>query len=155
MSESDKVAPKLGVSRRGFLKAAVATLGLAAVGKGAEVIGQVLSAPNSYQKEAGEQLDRKDVAKQIVEVMDDSEVVQSGGLAVRNEPRIPVKGEPPGVEYRLPPGTRLEAIPWVGRSIEIPATRSAEWAAFRDDKGQIRFVNARFLKNITLQSKIP
>ena len=157
MSETRNESPtSVRTTRRGWIRGALAAIGVGVVGsavlKGAEMVG---SAPNSYQKEAGEQLDRKDVPKQVVEVIDDPEVVQNGGLAVRNEPRIPEKGELPGIEYRLPPGTKIEAIPWVGRSLETPSTRSAEWAAFRDDKRRVRFINARFLKNITLQSQKP
>lgn len=144
------------ITRRGWLRGALSALGLVAAGgavlKGAEIVGSI---PNSDQKKAGELLDRKDVPKQVVEVMNDPEVVQEGGLAVRNEPRIPEKGEPPGVEYRLPPRTKFEAIPWAGRSLDYPSTPSTDWAAFRDERGIVHFVSTRFLENITIQSKKP
>lgn len=130
----------------------------AAVGLGA--VAHLESQPTEEQKAALEKIMDPNTPKGEYVVKNDPDIVQMGGLNVRKEARIPLKGEDSNQFSLLKPGDRITGIDWLGRSTHFTSAssqkQSREWVAFTTPDGKVGFVNDKYLQPIpstTAQAK--
>lgn len=133
-----------GAPRAPWWRAALATIGIVGLVAGSN---EILSQPTEDQKKAEAALSDPNTIKKNYRVSSDPEVEQYGGLAVRNEPRPDIKGEPPGAIGRLAAGVEIkDAIPWIGKSPDNPDRKDQSWVAFKDSDGKIKFAALKYLE---------
>lgn len=136
--------------RAPWWRSALAALGITAAVLGAN---ELLNQPNNEQRKAEAALADPNIVKKNYTVSNDPEIEQSGGLAVRNEPKPDIKGESPSVVNRLAPGIEIQnAIPWTGKSPDNPDQTGESWVAFKDTDGQTRFVAIKYLDEVQRQT---
>lgn len=160
-----------GISRRQFIATSAAVGGIASAAiieqqtgffsKTAGIIGRAVeglfSRSTEQQRLAAQKLERNDVTKFDYTVKDVPDIRETQGLAVRKEPNIPPKGDPPTTIYRLQPGDKItNAIEWPGQNYRnaVKPEGSINWLAFKDQSGRVGFVanDDRYLEPITKAS---
>lgn len=112
---------------------------------------EIMDVPNEEQAKAQAALDNPNTPKQNYKVSSDPEIEQAGGLAVRKKPHIEeARGEPPSVINRLPIGAEIkDAIPWTGKSPDMPGQTGKYWVTFKDKEGKPVFVALKYLEPVT------
>lgn len=136
-------------SRRTWFKKIGAAAAVLAGGLGLVSLEKI---PNDEQKLALEKLNDPKVSKGEYVVSEDPDIIQMGGLNVRKEPRIPIKGEGSNQFGLLQPGEKITGIDWLGRSTQFSSAssqqKSNEWVAFKTGDGRVGFVNDKYLQHM-------
>src|SRR3989344_545847 len=107
-------------------------------------INETFNQPTQEQKRAEITLNDPKIPKRTLRVIDDSEVVEAGGLAVRSKPGADTPGDPPASK-RLPPNYIIkDAVSWVPLTPELPSNKGG-WVAFKNEDGKVMFASSKFL----------
>lgn len=119
---------------------------------GGLVINEVFFQPTQEQKRAEAAFNNPTIPRRTLRVVNDPEVIESGGLAVRNKPGIDTPDNQ-SLLKRLPPDYVIkDAISWVPIKPDLPSNKGG-WVAFRNEEGKFMFASAEFLAEIPNPSK--
>lgn len=152
-TESRPAVPRI-TRRRGLL--ALAGLGLTFLGLRTNENAPEI--PNGYQIRAGKKLDDPNESHVVYKVLEQHPdyTEQIKGPAIRTEPRVSQNNEPPNNrDGQLAPGTVISGITFEGISPTTNTHVKGEWVAYKDSKGNIRFVASKYLEPAPKHSITP